>query len=601
MLSLFVVGKKRKNRAESTSAESETNTRQQVSPEQPTPPETIATNRRLLRFSATKTLGTLVDKQLALTIDDNDSSPSQPKRKMRDTKINEQQLAAALLPSSKTAISLSACPTDVLDKIIRFLRGPLTAGVHDDLLNLRLNVFYFESRPEKAMPVLWSLKDLEHDYKIYAEFDQIMEPKTATGKTFNQPPNPLQLRNTLDVYDQMCVPLLLSRLNNLRFLDIQCYGGGVYSSLLTPWAQKIWEHMPLKSLEILSWQLLRADEDRQRMLWPAHDTYHSQSAITLEKPSNNDWNLLGFLPFAPGLQKLTIIDDMFLARATPCILPTMPFLTSICIDGGHPKGTMQCILKLLHCSPSLKHLRASNWKAFPASTFRKALRLVRNTIEDIDISGTFNGISSTHGGIGPFQDFLKLKRISANLAALAPLSPAGWPEAFSLFELLPPNLESFHLHITDTDVARFKSQLKHQQVPVKYQRFSELLGRLYELLENVALAKKSGELTRLCSIRLQNPCCRYSRTGDSSDGSNRLAAICAALGIEWKCRVNDSSVTETESAMDTDTDPDTEIDTYLDTDTDAHSEWDTDWVEDWSPHGIRCIHDSLEMQLSRLF
>ncbi|KAI5812441.1 hypothetical protein BZA77DRAFT_291881 [Pyronema omphalodes] len=517
--------------------------RQKGSPEQLTPPETVATNRVLAKSSKKKTLGTCVDQQVDFTIHDTDISFSKSKRKRRKMKRKKQQPAATLLSGSKIAISLSSCPSDVLDAIIAFVRGPEKATRHRDLFSLRLCV-------------------------------RNMEPKRPRASTFDHRPNQLRLQDMIDVYDKMCVSLLLSRLTNLRVLEIHCYVGGGYASLLTQWARKIWEFMPLNSLEVLTWLSRDPHYDQMRMQWPAHDACNAKSVTTPGKPPTDDCNVISFLRFVPGLKQLTFSNDLYLAGATPSHLPDMQFLTSIWIDKGHPKETVQWMMNLLQCSPMLKSLRTSHSGTCEVSTFRQALRLVRNTIEDIDIGGEFKGVSSSNGGIGTFRDFPKLTKISTDLASFAPLRPPGWSQDFCLLELLPPNLESFHLRLTGMDGVPFRSEPLYPNGPWKSLHFSGLVGRLYELLEDVALAKESGRLTKLRSITIDNPHWELLIKRISQDGPKRLVALCAKSGIEWKCSggiVKESSKTRKHSPMDTDTDTDTDTDSDTDTDTETYT------------------------------
>jgi hypothetical protein len=74
----------------------------------------------------------------------------------------------------------------------------------------------------------------------------------------------------------------------------------------------------------------------------------------------------------------------------------------------------------------------------------KALRLVYNTIEEIEFYGGFEDTSNSSGGIGLFMDFPNLKNISTDVESLIP-QPGNGPENFSLLKLLPLNLESLYL------------------------------------------------------------------------------------------------------------------------------------------------------------
>ncbi|KAI5812452.1 hypothetical protein BZA77DRAFT_352123 [Pyronema omphalodes] len=193
----------------------------------------------------------------------------------------------------------------------------------------------------------------------------------------------------------------------------------------------------------------------------------------------------------------------------------------------------QCLMQLLICAPILKTLETQACATFRASIFKEALRRVRHTIEEIDLNGEFQCISRTEGAIGSLHDFEKLKKLSTHLAFLSPSSHTGWSESSSLLKLLPPSLESFHIRMTDKDVDRFRSQLTDPQLPFQFQWFSDPIGRLYQLLMNVALAKESGELSELRSISIDDEYSGLSHLS-SKEGRRRLAAICATVGLEWR-------------------------------------------------------------------
>jgi hypothetical protein len=103
----------------------------------------------------------------------------------------------------------------------------------------------------------------------------------------------------------------------------------------------------------------------------------------------------------------------------------------------------------------LKKIKCTNLGAISLGTprFKEVLRLVCNTIEEIEFYGEFEDTSNTGGGIGPFKDFPNLRKISTDVSSLIPL-PGNSPENFSLLELLPPNLESLYL----TDARSFMSE-----------------------------------------------------------------------------------------------------------------------------------------------
>jgi hypothetical protein len=160
--------------------------------------------------------------------------------------------------------------------------------------------------------------------------------------------------------------------------------------------------------------------------------------------------MLSLFRFTPMLQHFQIIDDSFLN--IPTDQPVLEFLTVIECGSEAPNST-KWLQQLLKCTPMLKKIRCPNLGAggyFNAPESKKTLRLVRNTIEEIEFDRNFEDYSETTGGIGPFKDFPKLKKISTEVESLVP-QPGNLLKKFSLIDSLLPNLESLHL----TDIRGF--------------------------------------------------------------------------------------------------------------------------------------------------
>ncbi|KAI5812437.1 hypothetical protein BZA77DRAFT_343110 [Pyronema omphalodes] len=459
----FDMAKRRKNRAASTSAESGTITRQTESAETKTPPETITTNTELATSNAKKMLCTPVDNQLTFPIDGDNLPSTLPKRKKRKTKRKKHQPARTALPSSAPASPWSKCPTEVLYSIIGFLKADKTARCHPDLLNLRLvnrefryllqpvlfesvriprrscrrpavtndvrqllrlidlnpsiatcikELTLYEAYPNRREDAQCSLQEQEHDYRIYSKFAEEMELEMSAEKSFGYPLHPSGQRETLQVYDQMCTPLVLSQLTNLRTLIFSGYVGGGYAILLTPWAKAIWERMPLRSLEVLRWQHGRSWYMYELMSWPANNPHNDSTAPGKREPPNNDWNIISFLRFTPSLKQLSLINNQFFEKATPHNLPVLPFLTALHMEAHcqDPNETSQCLLELAKCTPVLKTVKLCHPERYhpgpyDALPLKQALNLVRNSIEEINIDAVIKLNSSGTGGIGPFHDF----------------------------------------------------------------------------------------------------------------------------------------------------------------------------------------------------
>jgi hypothetical protein len=481
-------------------------------------------------------------------------------------------------------MSLTTCPTEILKSIIDFLREAETGPCNPDLINLRLvnrkfsyllQPLVYESicippadpdwpsvtndvrqllrlidrNPSLATcirdfkyydPIVdlgplhdYYEEELKYDHKIFSQFAEELAQKSSTAKKFGYSSEPSQLRKMSVVYDKACIPILLSRLTNLRSFSFNGYVGGKYSFFLTPWAKAIWEWMPPKSLEVLNWHPRDKEDNYCESEGSGLDEYDDNSVENQPKQPTNVWDAVSFLRLTPMLQHLSIIDDYFLDEATLKNIPVLQFLTVIEFATEEPQDIWRCMLELLKCTPMLKKIKCTNLGAISlgAPRFKEVLRLVRNTIEEIEFYGEFEDTSNTGGGIGPFKDFPNLRKISTDVSSLIP-PPGDSPENFSLLELLPPNLESLHL----TDAMSFMSE---------YQPFGtvnpfpgtgwhpEPISIFYKLLEDVALAKERGPLKKLTSMSTEFGW-RLSPFPISEEDTKGVAAICKSLGIEWK-------------------------------------------------------------------
>ncbi|KAI5812431.1 hypothetical protein BZA77DRAFT_291891 [Pyronema omphalodes] len=481
-------------------------------------------------------------------------------------------------------MSLSRCPTEVLDHIVRYLGGAEKATRQRDLLNLRLvnrgfrslvqpvifesvkiprgnnvkrsvtmdvrqllrlidrnpslaanikDLSYHEVDHHEMIPVEYSVREQNHDRRIVGQFSKELSLKSSTGNAFRYSLDPSIQPDILLVYDNMCSAILLSRLINLRKLSFSGYVGGKYALLLTPWARQIWEHMPIKSLEVLHWQSLGDGQIPQNMWWPVNDVGNHGSEVNEINSPNNDWNVISFLHFVPGIQQLRFMDHNFLARATPPNMPVLRFLTFIYIESVEPDETSQSIFELLQCSPVLKDLKITQWEPCKALQLKKALRHVRNSLEEIDIYGEIEDTSSTNGGIGPFFDFPSLRKMSIDVTSLVPSSSEDWPEDFSLLRLLPPNLESLHFYLSDGIFILFSTKAIDPDGLYESDRCLDLLRKLYHLLEEVALAKESGPLINLRTMKIEDEGWRIRTSRRAEADRGRVSEICGRLGIEW--------------------------------------------------------------------
>ncbi|KAI5812430.1 hypothetical protein BZA77DRAFT_291892 [Pyronema omphalodes] len=495
-----------------------------------------------------------------------------------------QQFEVSFMTTFTGTTSLTTCPTEILDKIIGFLQGAERATRRPDLFNLRLanrrfsfllqpiiyesvwiprkqienpsvtndvrqllrlidrnpslaacikELSYYDPFRVMIKPVKYDTNELQHDHRIFSQFAEELAQTSSTVKTFDLSLEPSKLTEISLVYDKACAAILLSKLTKLRRLTFHGFVGGKYSFLLTQWAKGIWKWMPPQSLELLHWQPNENEYEYQQ--WELSETHGGSHNLDdyIPKQPKNLWNVVSFLRYAPNVQQLSIVEDSFLIKATPKNMPVLQFLTVIDIQTMQPGETSQCILELLKCSPMLQTLRCNklHFLSFKAPKFKRALRLVRNTIEEIHIYGEFEGDSGADGGIGSFRDFPKLRTLSTDVTSLIPSSPHGCPEDFSLLELLPPTLES--LHIFDTVGVLSTKPLVPEQDSLYSGWYLIPISQFYKLLGTVALAKATG-LENLTSMSTSFGGWIPSALPNADEDTEQLAAICHRMGIKWK-------------------------------------------------------------------
>jgi hypothetical protein len=129
------------------------------------------------------------------------------------------------------------------------------------------------------------------------------------------------------------------------------------------------------------------------------------------------------------LQHFQIFGDGFLDIQFPKDQPVLEFLTVIeCGKVFRARNIGQWLLQLFKCTPMLKKIRGASLGSgyVDATEIQEALRLVRNTIERIEIDAYFEPNDNTTGGIGPFKDFPKLKKISTEIKSLVHSPATSW-------------------------------------------------------------------------------------------------------------------------------------------------------------------------------
>ncbi|KAI5812438.1 hypothetical protein BZA77DRAFT_365328 [Pyronema omphalodes] len=518
------LGKKGKKKVRSIAAHPEPNTQQNGSRKTITPQDTVATESVVTASGDNNVSGPSMHVQPTFHAEEHALCSAQEKRKKPKTKTQKHKLHPTILPTHTSAASLLACPAEVLLSIIGFMKAaerptcnrhlfqlrlvnrefryllqpllfesvriprefygdpPLTEDIRELLRLIDCNpslandigeLSYHETDPGDMIKGHYYPEEPD-DSKLFLKFSR--ELSQASSK-FVLPVHPSDKDEMSRQYNNLCAPLLLSRLTNLRKLTFHGHVGGGDALLLTPLAKQIWEYMALKSLEVLCWEPVPVDSDYDRTHWPSGEVYDYRYSLDKTMTPNNGWNVISFLRFTPALQQLSIDCEYFLARATPHNLPALQFLTVVVIEVEDPEGYGQCLLQLAKCCPVLKTMKIWHWyphssPPYKAVALKQALQLVQNSIEEIDINGQIEVNASATGGIGPFNDFPNLRRLSMDLMALVPVSPQGWPDNCSLLEALPPNVESLHLYIFDTIFFVSATQPIDKEAPYQFTRAS---------------------------------------------------------------------------------------------------------------------------------
>ncbi|KAI5812451.1 hypothetical protein BZA77DRAFT_352124 [Pyronema omphalodes] len=269
--------KKDKYGAASTTAQPDTDMREQESQEKTAHPAIVPTEIGIAPSITKGKSGVSFHEQHTFQGQGTNPTPPQAKREKRKTKEEGKPKTSSTPPAC-----LSTCPTEVLQSIIGFLRGTKAAHRLDDLLNLRhvnrrfryllqpilyesvripgqytsgrsvskdvrkllrlidvnpslatsiKDVTYYEFPPLEVQEVQYSMKKLKHDFRILSKFVEETGLKDLTGNTLEYILHPSRLHEMSILYENMCIPLLLSRLTNLRILKFGGHVGGGYAFL----------------------------------------------------------------------------------------------------------------------------------------------------------------------------------------------------------------------------------------------------------------------------------------------------------------------------------------------------------------------------------
>ncbi|KAI5812453.1 hypothetical protein BZA77DRAFT_291871 [Pyronema omphalodes] len=520
-------------------------------------------NRVVTASSGHKVSGTSMQVQPTSHSEKHAPSSAKGKRRKRKAKRKNQQLQPTVLPTHTSAASLLTCPAEVLLLIIGFIGRAERRTINRHLFNLRLVNREFS---RLLQPIIYESVRVPRKYsrsmRISGEYDEVdtvtkdirkllrlIDGNPSLAKDINKltycetapydmttdyysseeldedcniflrlagelsqksPMLVLSVRSSdkdkiSRQYDNICAPQLLTHLTNLRNLSFEGHVGGGYALLLTPLAKQIWEHLPLKSLDVLCWQSLMMDDDYNVKQWPAHDLYDDEYCLDETEPQDNDWNII--------------------------------FLTAMDIQSVNPEQSLQCLLQLVKCTAVLKTLKIYHPPDDPvlhdALQLKQALQLVRNCIEEIKIHGMVKWNSSVNGGIGPFHDFPKLRKLSTDVMGLVQFSPLGWPGNGSIVEEVPPNLESLCLYIFETIFFFSATQPVHEGNLDQSEWVQKRFWRLNKILQDVLRLRKTGRWAKFRRIRIRDNLWASGLLCIPEESTGILSELCKTLGIEY--------------------------------------------------------------------
>ncbi|KAI5812423.1 hypothetical protein BZA77DRAFT_352159 [Pyronema omphalodes] len=157
----------------------------------------------------------------------------------------------------------------------------------------------------------YSQEQLTHDHKIFSQFSAELAEKSASKKTFGSSRKTSKLREMSVIYNKACIPILISRLPNLRKLVFAGRLGGKHSFLLTPAAKHIWQWMPPKSLQVLDWR-----PETYAPYLALLDKYEDKAYENQPTQHTDPWDAVSFLQLTPKMQHLTIVDDTFFTKTS---------------------------------------------------------------------------------------------------------------------------------------------------------------------------------------------------------------------------------------------------------------------------------------------
>ncbi|KAF8242733.1 hypothetical protein K440DRAFT_616004 [Wilcoxina mikolae CBS 423.85] len=272
----------------------------------------------------------------------------------------------------------------------------------------------------------YTTAELLKDYAVWESTTRVLGP---TRSQYMDPRKYPTSRSK--AYDNVCVPLLLCQLPNLRTLRVST-GASRFAAFATEPAIRIWGLNPLYSL--------------QTLFWTSTDT-------------ENGFHINHILPLLVGAPRLQVLHAEYACAHWPDDHPEIWMRASekwLTTFMGGRKMEFLTEIEFLNCSisgawftwffgytPKLtrfayRHCETDHSPSFSAPEFQKALRVVRDTLEEIQIE---NEAFEPVGSIGPFTDFPRLKSIKTDFSLLV----AEEKTKAKLVDVLAPGLETLCL------------------------------------------------------------------------------------------------------------------------------------------------------------
>jgi len=249
----------------------------------------------------------------------------------------------------------------------------------------------------------YTAAELAKDYAVWESVTQVLGP----ARSLHMDPRKYPTSRS-KAYDNICVPLLLCQLPNLRTLRVSTFASR-FAVFATDPAIRVWGLNPLYSLQTLFW-----------------------TSTNTEK----GFHINHLLPLLVGAPRLQVLHAEYACAHWPDDHPDIWMRASEkWLDTFMARRKMEFLteIEFLNCSISgawftwffaytprlarfaYRHCETNYSPVFSATEFRRALRVVKDTLEEIQIEHeTFEPL----GSIGPFTDFPKLRSIKTDFCLL---------------------------------------------------------------------------------------------------------------------------------------------------------------------------------------